>query len=184
MAAENTSIIVAPVTSQHWDLLSALFATSPGINACWCMWPLRSPMTSGPDESKNQAAMKTLLNSGESPGLIGLADDHAVGWCALGPRNRYPQYQATTDRSVSWAIPCIYVEPKSDYELVARTLIVAAVKLATTSDATVLEGPPPWWLPGDAAAIARATDTFLESGFTQIGPGARMPEFRRLLGRG
>jgi hypothetical protein len=69
----------------------------------------------------------------------------------------------------------------ADRRQVARALIKAAIELATRSAATAIEGPPRWWLPGDAKAIALATNTFLENGFMQIGPGARMPELRLTL---
>jgi hypothetical protein len=60
-----------------------------------------------------------------------------------------------------------------------RTLF--ATSPALRNAATAIEGPPPWWLPGDATAIALATTVFVENGFAQVGPGARMPDLRRVL---
>lgn len=125
--------------------------------------------------------MKELLDSGQSPGLIALLQGRAIGWCAVGPRRNYPQYTPTTDDPILWAIPCLYVHRAANRSEVARVLIDAAVELASENDAHVVEGPPPYWLPGDTLAIAAATKIFLENGFEQVGPGARMPELRRIL---
>jgi GNAT superfamily N-acetyltransferase len=174
---------VLPATIDRLELMRELFATSSGVNDCWCMWPLRAPMTSEPDRAHNRAEMKALLEGGESPGLLAVSDERAVGWCATGPRSRYPQYPASTESALVWAIPCIYVEPTADRITIARTLIETAVAIATAKDAIAVDGPPPWWLPGDSDAIALATRMFLANGFVQTGPGARMPELRRILQR-
>jgi GNAT superfamily N-acetyltransferase len=178
---DEAAIEVVPATIEHWDLLAALFAGSKGVNTCWCMWPLRPPTAHQPGHDNNKAAMRSRLLDGESPGLLALSEERAVGWCACGPRHIYPQYESGNEGTTSWAIPCIYIDPAADRKAVAGALIRAATELAVRNVAHAIEGPPPWWLPGDAKAIAVATATFLENGFTQIGPGARMPELRRVL---
>jgi GNAT superfamily N-acetyltransferase len=175
------TVRAVPASIQHWDLLRALFAGSPGVSGCWCMWPLRPPQTHRPDQEANSAAMRARLRSGDSPGLIALVCARAVGWCALGPRDRYPQYVRNGESAAAWAIPCLYIDPGADRREVAHALIAAAADRAAAHGATVLDGPPPWWRPGDAAAVAQITATFVENGFSLIGPGARMPEFRRVL---
>ncbi len=179
----TSDITVTPLTLARWDLVSTLFASASGVDECWCMWPRRARGMHTPGKEANRAAMRKILESGESPGLIAVAGDRAVGWCAIAPRERYPQYEQASDKGASWAIPCIYIEPKADRERVARALIEAAIGLASAHDAVAVEGPPPYWLPGDEAAIEKARITFLENGFEQVGEGARMPELRRLLRR-
>ena len=181
MESAEADIEVVPVTIDQWSLLSALFATSRGVNECWCMWPLRAAMTSRPDHAANKAEMKALLLSGKSPGLLAVNADRAIGWCALGPRRQYPQYESRNEIDIVWAIPCIYIEPEADRRIVARALIDAAAEAATHNSAAAIEGPAPWWLPGDAEAISLAITMFLENGFEQISAGARMPELRRML---
>ena len=179
-----SGITVAALTISYWDLVSELFATSSGVNRCWCMWPRRPRGSHVPDKEANRQAMEESLKSGKSPGFIALLEERAVGWCAVGPRKEYPQYGRTTGQRVFWAIPCLYVDPAVERIGVARALIDAAVGLASENDAVAVEGPPAYWLPGDAAAIATATSAFLENGFERIGPGARMPDLRRVLRSG
>lgn len=180
----ESEVTVTPLAIKHWELVSKLFATSSGVDRCWCMWPRRSRGAHTPDQKANRAAMREILDAGQSPGLIALVGEQGVGWCAIGPREAYPQYEPTMDQRSSWAIPCLYVHPMADRSTVARALIEAAVSLASRNAAVVVEGPPPYWLPGDRAAIADAIDTFLENGFEQVGPGARMPELRRAVRAG
>jgi GNAT superfamily N-acetyltransferase len=181
MGTAEPTIEVVPATIDRWELLVTLFASSPGVNRCWCMWPLRPPRTHQPDHHRNMAEMKTRLIDGESPGFLALTEERPVGWCACGPRHRYPQYEHEFAGSMCWAIPCIYIHPDADRKKVAGALIEAATALATRHAATALEGPPAWWLPGDDAAVEKATKDFLENGFTRIDPGARMPQLRRVL---
>jgi len=169
---------VVPATTKRWDLLCDLFTGCPGIDGCWCMWPLREPLTHRPDPNGNRKAMKALVNAGEIPGLLALIGERAVGWYAVGPRDRYPQYKREHDQAHAWAIPCIYVDPAADRSLVGRALITAALELAEGSGAASLDGPPPWWSPGDPDA---ATKMFQDNGFKLIGTGARMAELRRVL---
>ena len=180
-ADDGADLRVVPATLDHWDFLSALFMTSPGVARCWCMWPLHPPRTFCPDRAANMAAMKTLLRSGEIPGLLAITAERALGWCAVGPRHQYPQYESRAEGAAVWAIPCIYIQPAANRRLVARRLIEAAVELATRNAAMAIEGPPPWWLPGDAAAVDLAAMTFTDNGFTSVGRVARMPELRRML---
>lgn len=181
MGGKEAEIEIVPAAAEYWNLLSDLFAGSPGVNRCWCMWPLRPPTTHQPDHSRNKTQMRSLIISGVSPGLLALVAGRAVGWCACGPRRKYPQYANLKKRSSLWAIPCLYIGPSVDRQAVAEALIEKAAELATQHAAEAIDGPPPWWLPGDAAAIAVTTRTFLDKGFVQIGPGARMPELRRML---
>jgi GNAT superfamily N-acetyltransferase len=170
-----------PATIRHWEQLRELFATSKGVDDCWCMWPRREPMTAQRDRARNSSDMQALLEAGDSPGLLAVIDKRAVGWCATGPRTQYPQYPQRAESGLVWAIPCIYVEPTADRTVVARSLIETAVAIARSRSAVAVDGPPPWWLPGDAAAIAVAVRTFVANGFVQIAAGARMPELRRAL---
>ena len=128
------------------------------------MCPRVAPGAHKPDESQNRRKMRLIVESGDSPGLIALADDGPVGWCALGPVCNYPQYEteAAPQRGDVWAIPCLYVKHCANRRAVAAALIESAVVRAADRGARTIEGPAPWWLPGDSAVVALATGDFLE----------------------
>jgi len=168
------------VTSDRFDDLENLFATSRGVRACWCMWPRSARGTHKPDPERNRKRMRALIEDGESPGLLAYVEDRPVGWCAFGPRDAYPQYAAPSATDV-WAIACLFVRPRAAANAVSASLIDYAVGYAKAKGARQLEGPPIWWLPGDAAKIVDMSEIFLANGFERIRQGARMPMLRRFL---
>ena len=176
-------IEVVPVTSRHWTTLATLFTAADFTRECWCMWPRLAPGAYCPGAATYREDLHALVNSGNPPGLIGLRGGRAVGWCAVGQYGQYPQYAPQSDGAMPgrniWAIPCLFVAADARGSGVAGALIRAAADHASSLGATAILGPPPWWLPGDAAAVAATAAAFLANGFTKIGAGARMPLLRR-----
>lgn len=162
---------------RNWDLLEQLFETSAGVSDCWCIWPRVARGRHVPEACRNRERMRSIIESGERPGLLAVTKDRALGWCAFGPRDRYPQYTQDVDAD-AWAIPCIYIPRSPAERAVARSLIGHALNHARSKNARLVEGPPVWWLPGDVAAIERATGFFLENGFVRLADGQRMPVLR------
>jgi len=177
MSRQSDTIDVQWVNPENFSLLEQLFATSAGVGACWCIWPRVAPGRHAPDTRGNRNRMLNVLESGESPGLLAVASERPVGWCAFGLRDNYPQYASARDPNV-WAVACIFVPACGDEAAVARSLIRYALKHAESRGAEVVEGPPVWWLPGDTAAIERASRFFLDNGFERVASGARMPALR------
>lgn len=107
---------------------------------------------SGTDVSKDHAAknrrgLRSLVNRGYVPGLIGYQDGRAVGWVSLGPREDYeklarsPVMKPVDDKPV-WSIVCFFVDGKARGRGVAPSLLDAAIEHARAHGATLLEGYP------------------------------------------
>lgn len=124
-----------------------------------------------------------LVLSPDPPGLVALVGERAVGWCAVGPRQTYPQYEAEP-LDDAWAIPCISLEDDARDTNVARMLVEAGVAYAAARGATVIEGPPSYWLAGSRDIVETAKRAFLSCEFVETGRGARMPLLQRRIGRG
>jgi len=141
---------VHPLTPERWPDLEELFAR-PGASiprSCWCMYYRKSGASaSKPAAAKNKRAMKSLVNRGTPPGLIGYEDGRPVGWISLGPREDYarlarsPVMKPVDDKPV-WSIVCFFVDSKSRGRGVSRKLLDAAVAYARSQGATLLEGYP------------------------------------------
>lgn len=167
---------IAPAEAAHWADLEALFQSSAHVNACWCIWPCRQRglFSAGPH---NREALRALVASGQSPGLIAFVSGRAAGWCALGPRERYPQYRQANDPD-EWAIACIFIVPEARGLGIGRRLIDAAAARAFGLGARAVVGPPHWWQAaddGNAAVIA----AFRACGFRGTDAEARMPALRK-----
>ena len=125
--------------------------------------------------------MRKLVCSNDPPGLLAFLGGQAVGWCAVGPRESYPQYEGEP-ADKTWAIPCLSLKASLRGTQVARVLVEGAIAYAAGRGATIVEGPPPYWLGGSANVVAAATQVFRSCGFAEIGPGARIPVLRRYVG--
>src|SRR5205823_922867 len=141
---------VHPLTPERWPDLEELFAR-PGASiprSCWCMYYRKSGASaSKPAAAKNKRAMKSLVNRGTPPGLIGYEDGRPVGWISLGPREDYarlarsPVMKPVDDKSV-WSIVCFFVDSKARDRGVAEALLDGAMRWARAQGVTLLEAYP------------------------------------------
>lgn len=104
-----------PVTTERWHDLEELFGKSGACGGCWCMWwrltrfEFRKQAGQG-----NKESMKRIVDSGEVPGLLAYADNRAIGWCSVGPREAYPSLERSrtlkrVDDGPVWSIVCFYI---------------------------------------------------------------------------
>ena len=49
------------------EQLSTLFATSIGVNECWCMWPLSEPGGTAPTRREAHSALSPIASSIDVP---------------------------------------------------------------------------------------------------------------------
>jgi GNAT superfamily N-acetyltransferase len=144
------NVEVQPLTPQRWKDLADLFGR-PGASiprSCWCMYYRKSGATaSGHDAERNKRALKSLVDSGRPPGLIGYRDGRPVGWISLGPRDEYaklarsPVMKPVDDRPV-WSIVCFFVDSKARGQGVSEAMLKGAIAYARSEGATLLEGYP------------------------------------------
>ena len=147
-------LTVRPLTRERWPDLEAL-VNAKGCSVargCWCMYYRRSgargPLPAGTTRAHaNRAELKTLLGSGETPGLIGYRGKVPVGWVSLGPRDDYAKLRrssvmkAVDDRPV-WSIVCFVVPSRYRGQGVARALLEGAIAYARKRGVALLEAYP------------------------------------------
>ncbi len=96
---------------------------------------------------RNRSALRSLVNSGSVPGLIGYEDGTPVGWISLGPREDYaklkrsPVMKAVDDRPV-WSIVCFFVDEQARGRGVSEALLRGAIDYARSQGARLLEAYP------------------------------------------
>ena len=140
---------VHPLTRERWRDLVELFSR-PGASiarGCWCMYYRKTgPSGIGPGEA-NRRALKSLVDRGTVPGLIGYRDGSPVGWISLGPRDGYarlrhsPVMKPVDDKPV-WSIICFFVDAKARGQGVSECLLKAGIEYARSQGATLLEAYP------------------------------------------
>ena len=88
-------IRIEPLAADRWDDLVELFGR-PGASVargCYCMFYRRSGKHDVPAgmtySEANKRALKSLVDRGVVPGLIGYENGRPIGWVSLGPREDY-----------------------------------------------------------------------------------------------
>lgn len=134
-----------PVTKERWPDLAELF-DQPVVRTCFCMYYRKTGAGTGVG-AENRRAMKTLVDRGTVPGLIGYEDGVPVAWVSLGPREDYPKLRRSPvmkpvdDRPV-WSIVCFFVEREARGRGLSAWMLRAAVDYARSRGALLLEAYP------------------------------------------
>ncbi|MDD5265426.1 MAG: GNAT family N-acetyltransferase, partial [Candidatus Bipolaricaulis sp.] len=115
MSPSKLSLHCVPLTLDRWTDLEKLFGAHGAQAGCWCMWwrQTASEFAAGRGD-RNREALRTIVASGEPPGLLAYAGDEPVGWCAVAPRERYVRLARSRilkpiDEQPVWSIPCFFV---------------------------------------------------------------------------
>lgn len=137
-----------PLTPERWADFEQLFGPRGAYGGCWCMWwrITRSQFEKQQGEG-NWGAMKSIVDSGEVPGLIAYAGGEPVGWCSVAPRerfgslNRSPVLKRLDDHPV-WSIVCFYVARSHQGQNMIAELIRGAVEYVRAQGGKIVEAYP------------------------------------------
>ncbi len=141
---------VRPLTKARWKDVVELF-NRPGASiprGCWCMYYRKTGGHGGVGPAAaNKRALKSLVDRGYAPGLIGYEDGRPVGWISLSPREDYPKLQRSpvmkpVDEKPVWSIVCFFVDKKARGQGVSEKLLKGAMDYARSQGATLLEAYP------------------------------------------
>ena len=186
---ESPVLSFAPLTPERWSDLEKLFGPRGACGGCWCMyWKLpRREYEVLRGEGTHQA-LKALVDGGEVPGLLAYMNGEPLGWCALGPREKYPPLARSrilkpVDEEAVWSVVCFFVARKHRRQGVMAALLDAAVNYARQKGAKIVEGYPVVPRKGSMPDIYAYTGTlsaFLKGGFVEV---ARRSESRPLMRR-
>jgi GNAT superfamily N-acetyltransferase len=142
------SLIIYPLSPERWSDLVRLFGPAGADGGCWCMyWRFTQQQYANSNRQRNQAALQELASADDAPGLLAYHGQQPVGWCGLGPRERFARLQRSrhfrpVDDKLTWSIICFFIERQHRRQGVATRLLEAAVRYAIAHGAQVVEGYP------------------------------------------
>jgi len=148
MPATRSSIKIHPVTPERWGDFETLFGPRGACAGCWCMWARKPRAQYLRDKGGgNKKSMKRLIASGAEPGVIAYVDGEPAGWCSVAPRTEYTalgrsRILAPVDDKPVWSITCLFVARPYRRQGLSTELIRAAVKLAKSKRARLIEAYP------------------------------------------
>jgi GNAT superfamily N-acetyltransferase len=165
------------VTPELWQDLQTLFGERGAYGNCWCMWwrLSRSEFDKRTGREKRQA-LKTIIDTGEVPGILAYADNQPIAWCSVAPRESFPSLERSRtlkrvdDRPV-WSIVCFFVAKPFRRQGMMVRLLITAIDYAREHGAKILEGYPVEArsdkIP-DVSSFTGIMSAFVEAGFVEV----------------
>ncbi|MCW5980974.1 MAG: GNAT family N-acetyltransferase [Bryobacteraceae bacterium] len=139
---------VHPATADRWKDLEKLFGKRGACGGCWCMyWRFSRAQFDKQKGGGNRRAMKKLIDSGGTPGLIGYVKGEPAAWCSIGPREDFPRLAGSrvlkpVDEKPVWSVVCFFVAKPYRRKGLTVRLLEAAVEFARRHGAEIVEGYP------------------------------------------
>jgi GNAT superfamily N-acetyltransferase len=170
-----------PLTEDRWADFERLFGERGACGGCWCMWwRLKRSQFERQKGHVNKQSMRTLVASGEVPGILAYAGREPVGWCATAPREGYPVLERSRvlkriDDEPVWSVTCLFVKKQHRHQGVSVQLLRAAVEYVRECGGTVVEGYPVEPKGGrmpDAFAWTGLVSAFKRAGFVECARGS------------
>ncbi len=179
------SLRVVPATSDRWEDLLQLFGPSGAYSNCWCTWWILSAKEWDTTPAmERRSLLESLFAGGAEPGLLAYDGGEPVGWCAVGPRQRYARLMSPRstafrplDEEPSWVINCFFVAKQARGHGVAEALLHAAIGFAFEKGADRIEAYPV------DPETKQATSSSLFVGSLQMFLTAGFEEVARMRGR-
>ena len=157
--------------------LEALFGERGACGGCWCMWwRLKRSRFNEQKGEGNRRALKGLVDSGATPGILAYADGAPVAWCSVAPREEYPVLERSrvlkrVDGEPVWSIVCLFVARQFRNREVTPMLLGAAVEHVRERGGVIVEGYPVEPRKGrmpDAFAWTGFASAFRNAGFVEV----------------
>ena len=142
------NLVFMPLTPDKWSAFEELFGSRGACGGCWCMYyRLTRSQFEAQKGNKNRAAMKSIVDSGEVPGILGMAGGRAIGWCAVAPRPEFSMLERSRilkplDEEPVWSIVCLFIEKSHRRKGVSVAMLKAAAEYVRKRGGRIVEGYP------------------------------------------
>lgn len=160
-----------PLTPDRWRDFSELMNSRWDTRHCWCMaLRIATNYRTRTDATNRRAIKKVVDTAAAPPGVLAYVDGVPAGWCAVAPRDDYPRLArsrttAPFDDQPVWSVVCFFVRRGMRGKGLSKTLLSAAVELATQHGAKIVEGYP---VDGGGDPYHGVASVFKRAGFKEV----------------
>jgi GNAT superfamily N-acetyltransferase len=137
-----------PLTKNRWNDLELLFGERGACGGCWCMsWRLNLAQFEKQKGMANKDAMRKLVNTGETPGILAYYKDEPIAWCSVAPRVKFIRLEKSRvlkkiDDNPVWSISCIFIANEFRRQGVSKYLLESVIKFCKYNGAKIIEAYP------------------------------------------
>ena len=176
MKTASVKMKFLPVTRDRWTDFETLFGERGACGGCWCMfWRLTRKEFESQKGEGNRKAMKTIIQAGKIPGILGFSQDRPVAWCSVAPRDQFSALVRSrilkpVDNLPVLSISCFFVEKKYRRKGLSIQMIKAAVDYVKKNGGSVVEAypvEPKKDKMADAFAWTGLASAFIKAGFKE-----------------
>ena len=176
-----------PLTEDRWPDFESLFGEKGACGGCWCMlWRLKRSQFDRQKGEGNRRAMKSIVDSGEAPGILGYIEQTPIAWCSVAPRERFSALQRSrvlkrVDDQPVWSISCFFVHKHHRGKGVSICMAEAAVEYVRQCGGSIVEAYPVEPKKGRTApafAFTGLASAFRKAGYVEC---ARRSETRPIM---
>lgn len=126
----------------------------------------------------NKKAMRSLVDSGNIPGMLAYDGKRAVGWCSVAPREHFSALQRSRilkplDDQPVWSVVCFFTHKDYRGKGVSQALLRGAIDYVKEQGGRVVEGYP------IQPRKDRLPDVFAYHGLASVFRNAGFEECRR-----
>jgi GNAT superfamily N-acetyltransferase len=147
---ENTKFRIEanPLTPDRWNDFEGLFGEKGAYGGCWCMWWRTTRREFEEQQGDgNREAMKTIVESGEIPGLLFYSDGKAIAWCSIAPRENYASLNRSRilkklDDTPVWSLVCFFVDKAYRNQGLIQEVLRGAIEYVRDQGGKVIEAYP------------------------------------------
>jgi GNAT superfamily N-acetyltransferase len=147
---ENTKfrIEAKPLTPDRWNDFEGLFGEKGAYGGCWCMWwRITRREFEEQQGDGNRKAMKTIVESGEIPGLLFYSEGKAIAWCSIAPRDNYASLNRSRilkklDDTPVWSLVCFFVDKAYRNQGLIQEVLRGAIEYVRDQGGKVIEAYP------------------------------------------
>ena len=137
-----------PLSPDRWPDFETLFGERGACGGCWCMlWRLKRSEFERQKGEQNRQAMKSIIDSGQTPGILGYIDQKAVAWCSVASRETFSALQRSrilrpVDTRPVWSISCFFVHKDYRGKGISVCMAAAAVDYVRANGGNLVEAYP------------------------------------------
>ena len=135
-----------PLITDRWTDFEKLFGDRGACGGCWCMWfRLKRSEFEKQKGDGNKKAMKSLVTSGNTPGILAFDGELAVGWCSVAPREDFSalarsRIMKPLDDQPVWSVVCFFVHKDYRNKGVTFAMLQAAIDYVAKQGGKIVEG--------------------------------------------